>query len=85
MAVRIRTVRDLSEFGAAMAAIGHYFGWAPTEDDGRRFSRAAVPSAIFNPRAGFLVSISSLTAQLKSVDSLFIYSFTFATLIGAIP
>jgi predicted acetyltransferase len=39
MAVRIRTVRDLSEFGAAMAAIGHYFGWAPTEDDGRRFSR----------------------------------------------
>jgi len=38
MAFRVRTVRSLDEFGTALGAIGHYFGWAPTEDDAIRFS-----------------------------------------------
>ena len=33
--LRVRTVRDIAEYGAALAAIGHYFGWAPTEDSTR--------------------------------------------------
>jgi len=37
VALRIRTVRDLDEHAAAFAAIGHYFGWAPTRDDAERF------------------------------------------------
>jgi predicted acetyltransferase len=37
--VRIRTVRDLEEFRAAAACIGHYFGWEPTEEESERFSR----------------------------------------------
>ena len=39
MPIRIRTVRDLTEFRAAAGCIGHYFGWAPTEEDGERLSR----------------------------------------------
>ncbi len=39
MAYRVRTVRDLDEFRAAVGAIGHYFGWQPTEEDARRFER----------------------------------------------
>ena len=39
MPVRIRTVRDLAEFRAAVACIGHYFGWEPSEEDAVRFSR----------------------------------------------
>jgi len=37
--VRIRTVRDLGEFRAAVGCIGHYFGWEPTEEDGESFAR----------------------------------------------
>ena len=39
MAWRVRTVRDIAEYGAALAAIGHYFGWAPTKEDSTRFSK----------------------------------------------
>jgi predicted acetyltransferase len=39
VAYRVRTVRDLDEFRAAAGAIGHYFGWAPTEEDAERFAR----------------------------------------------
>lgn len=42
MAVRVRTVRDLDEQVAAMAAIGHYFGWQPTREEAERF-RALLP------------------------------------------
>jgi predicted acetyltransferase len=37
MAYRVRTTRDLDEYAAAASAIGHYFGWQPTEEDARRF------------------------------------------------
>jgi predicted acetyltransferase len=36
---RVRTVRDLEEFRQAAGSIGHYFGWQPTEEDGRRLGR----------------------------------------------
>lgn len=39
MAFRVRSVRDVAEYRAAMAAIGHYFGWAPSEEDAERFGR----------------------------------------------
>ena len=39
MAFRVRTVRDHDEFIAALSAIGHYFGWSPTDEDAERFSR----------------------------------------------
>lgn len=39
MAYRVRTVRDLGEYRAALGSIGHYFGWAPSEEDAERFSR----------------------------------------------
>jgi predicted acetyltransferase len=39
MAYRVRTTRDLGEWAAAAAAIGHYFGWVPTEEDAARFAR----------------------------------------------
>src|SRR5262245_60064173 len=39
MPVRIRTVRDLAEFRAAVGCIGHYFGWDPSEEESERFSR----------------------------------------------
>ena len=39
MAFRLRTVRDVEEYGAALSAIGHYFGWAPGREDSERFSR----------------------------------------------
>jgi predicted acetyltransferase len=38
MAHRVRAVRDLEEYRAAVGAIGHYFGWVPTEEDAERFS-----------------------------------------------
>ena len=43
MAVRVRAVRDLEEFRAALGAIGHYFGWVPTEEDVERFSLRLPP------------------------------------------
>jgi predicted acetyltransferase len=39
MAIRVRTCRDLEEFRAAVGAIGHYFGWLPTDEDAERMSR----------------------------------------------
>jgi predicted acetyltransferase len=39
MAFRVRPVRHTEEFVAAMGAIGHYFGWAPTSEDADRFSK----------------------------------------------
>ena len=39
MAYRVRTVKDVEEYGAALSAIGHYLGWVPTEDDTSRFPR----------------------------------------------
>ena len=39
MAFRVRTVRDLGELRAATGAIGHYFGWVPTEEDIERFAQ----------------------------------------------
>jgi predicted acetyltransferase len=38
MAIRIRTVRDVDEHAAALSAIGHYFGWAPTGEEVERFT-----------------------------------------------
>src|SRR5262245_2508434 len=38
MAYRVRTVRSVEEFRVALGSIGHYFGWAPTEEDATRFS-----------------------------------------------
>jgi len=43
MAVRVRAVRDFEEFRAALGAIGHYFGWVPTEEDAERFSLRLPP------------------------------------------
>lgn len=37
MPFRVRTVRDPGEYLAALASIGHYFGWSPTEQDAERF------------------------------------------------
>jgi predicted acetyltransferase len=45
--VRIRTVRDLGEFRAAVGCIGHYFGWQPSEEDGERFSRILPLERVF--------------------------------------
>jgi predicted acetyltransferase len=39
MPYRLRTVRDADEYAASMAAIGHYFGWAPQKEDVDRFSQ----------------------------------------------
>ena len=39
MAYRVRTVKDVEEYGAALSAVGHYLGWVPTEDDTSRFPR----------------------------------------------
>ena len=39
MAYRVRPVRDLEEFKAAIGAIGHYFGWQPSDEDAERFSK----------------------------------------------
>ena len=39
MAYRIRPCRSLDEFGQAAGAIGHYFGWVPTDEEVERFSQ----------------------------------------------
>ena len=39
MAYRVRACRSLDEFGKALGAIGHYFGWVPSEDEVERFSK----------------------------------------------
>ncbi len=38
MAYRVRPVRDLDEFRAALGGIAHYFGWAPSDEDAERFA-----------------------------------------------
>jgi len=43
MAYRVRAVRDLDEYGAAVGAIGHYFGWEPEPDEVERFARVMGP------------------------------------------
>ena len=43
MPFRVRAVRDLEEYRAAVAAIGHYFGWVPTVEDVERFSSLLLP------------------------------------------
>ena len=37
MPFRVRAVRDVEEYRAAVGAIGHYFGWEPNEEDAERF------------------------------------------------
>ena len=39
MAYRVRPCRSLDELGAALGAIGHYFGWVPGEDEVERFAK----------------------------------------------
>jgi predicted acetyltransferase len=39
MAYRVRPCRSLDELRVALGAIGHYFGWVPSEDDAERFSK----------------------------------------------
>jgi len=39
MAYRVRPCRSLDEFGTALGAIGHYFGWVPKEDEVERFAK----------------------------------------------
>ena len=39
MAYRVRTVRDVGELRTALAAIGHYFGWEPSDEEAGRFVR----------------------------------------------
>ena len=43
MAFRVRPCRSLDELASALGAIGHYFGWVPSEDDVERFSKALPP------------------------------------------
>ena len=38
MAFRVRPVRDLDEYRAAVGVIGHYFGWVLGEEEAERFS-----------------------------------------------
>jgi predicted acetyltransferase len=40
MAYRVRPCRSLDELGQAAGAIGHYFGWVPSEEEVERFSQA---------------------------------------------
>jgi predicted acetyltransferase len=39
MAYRVRPCRSIDELGAALGAIGHYFGWVPSEEEAERFSK----------------------------------------------
>jgi len=39
MAYRVRPCRSHEEFGAAVGAIGHYFGWVPSEEEVERFTK----------------------------------------------
>ncbi len=43
MAYRIRPCRSLDELGQAAGAIGHYFGWVPTDEEVERFSQVIPP------------------------------------------
>ncbi len=37
MSYRVRTIRDTDELRRALGAIGHYFGWEPSDEDATRF------------------------------------------------
>jgi len=39
VAFRVRAVRDVEEFRAALGGIGHYFGWEPSQDDAEHFGK----------------------------------------------
>jgi predicted acetyltransferase len=47
MAYRVRTVRTTAEYRAAISSIGHYFGWAPSDDDIQRFGRLLPDERLF--------------------------------------
>jgi predicted acetyltransferase len=47
MAYRVRSVRTPEEYRSAVGAIGHYFGWEPSEEDGARFSRLLPAERMF--------------------------------------
>ena len=39
MAVEVRPAADQAEFRQGLSAIGHFFGWEPSEEDSERFSK----------------------------------------------
>jgi predicted acetyltransferase len=39
MAYRVRPCRSIDELATAIGAIGHYFGWVPSEEEAERFSK----------------------------------------------
>ena len=39
MAIEVRPAADQAEFRQGLAAIGHFFGWEPSEEDSERFSK----------------------------------------------
>jgi predicted acetyltransferase len=39
LAIDVRPAADLDEFRAGLAAIGHFFGWEPSEEEVERFSK----------------------------------------------
>jgi predicted acetyltransferase len=39
MAIEVRPAADQAEFREGLSAIGHFFGWEPSEEDSERFSK----------------------------------------------
>ena len=39
MAIEVRPAADQAEFRQGLGAIGHFFGWEPSEEDSERFSK----------------------------------------------
>ena len=39
MAIDVRPAADQAEFRQGLGAIGHFFGWEPSEEDSERFSK----------------------------------------------
>jgi len=39
MAIEVRPAADQAEFRQGLSAIGHFFGWEPSEEDSERFSK----------------------------------------------
>src|SRR5947208_14275971 len=46
MAYRVRSCRTLDEWGQAVAAIGHYAGWVPTEEQVEQFAALFPPERL---------------------------------------
>ena len=46
MAYRVRSCRTLEEWGQAVAAIGHYAGWVPTEEQVEQFAELLPPERL---------------------------------------